>query len=191
MRPMNAAAQALLARIQAGEQIPLVQLVKVQFEAATVYLTTAGHVVPWDGQEWLPAGLGQIEAVTDSPDDIAPLKFTLPALTPAQVAVALESGTEGAPVRVYDALIDPATGACADAIPAWSGTLNVPSLQDGPEAVLQVTAEHRGVTALRAKPSRYTDDEQQRLHPGDTSLNIDPLTDAAPLVWPAASFFRR
>lgn len=191
MRTLNVAGSSLLARLHTGEQVPLVQLVQLDFEAATIYLTTAGHAVEWAGQEWLPAGLGQIEAVTDSPDDIAPLQFTLPGLTPQQVALALEDGTEGTPVRVYDALIDPATGVCADAVLAWSGTLNVPTLQDGPEAVLQVTAEHRGVTALRPKPSRYTDDEQRRLYPGDTSLDTDPLTDAAPLVWPAASFFRK
>ena len=41
MRAMNADALALLARMQAGERIPVVQLVQVDF-ATTVYLTTAG-----------------------------------------------------------------------------------------------------------------------------------------------------
>ena len=45
--------------------------------------------------------------------------------------------------------------------------------------------------ALRAKPSRYTNDEQQRRYTGDTSLDIDPATDAAPVAWPAASFFKQ
>jgi hypothetical protein len=52
------------------------------------------------------------------------------------------------------------------------------------------TAEHRQELAAQSKPSRYTNDEQQRLFPGDTALDFDPATDAAPLVWPAASYFK-
>ena len=191
MRVLNTAGQALLARMLAGEQVPVVQLVEVQFAAATVYLTTAGARIVWAGQNWEPAGLGVIEPIEDTATEMPALRVTLPALTPEQLFVALEPGTEGRPVRVYDALVDPDTGECADAVPAWSGTLNVPALQDGPQADLVVTAEHRGMLALRPKASRYTDDEQRRLYPGDNFCNVDPVTDAKPLAWPAASFFRQ
>ena len=190
MRTLNVAGQALMARVLAGEQLPLVQLVRIEF-AEVVYLTTAGCAIEWDGHSWLPAGLGTVEAIEDNAAEMQPLQFTLPGLTPDQIAVALDPGTEGRSVRVYDALIDPDTGACADAVLAWAGTLNVPSLQDGEQADLTVTAEHRGMLALRPKPSRYTDDEQRRLYPGDTCLQFDPATDAAPMVWPAASYFRK
>ena len=190
MRTINADGLALLARAQAGEQLPVTHLVRIDFAAATVYLTTAGGPITWDGQTWEPAGLGAIEPVEDTASEMPPLRFTLPGLSPDQLYVALEPGTEGSVVRVYDALIDPDTGACEDAVLAWSGTLNVPELIDGEQADMTVTAEHRGMLAIRPKPSRYTDDEQRRLYPGDTSLDFDPATDAAPLVWPAASFFR-
>ena len=62
--------------------------------------------------------------------------------------------------------------------------------QDGLSALVHFTAEHRASLALRQRVSRYTNDEQSRLSSGDTSLNVDPLTDAAPLVWPNASYFR-
>ena len=190
MRAINAGGLALLARVQAGEQLPITQLVRIDFAAATVYLTTAGSPITWGGQTWEPAGLGAIEPVEDTAAEMPPLRFTMPGLNPDQLYVALESGTEGSAVRVYDALIDPATGACEDAVLAWSGTLNVPELIDGEQADMTVTAEHRGMLAIRPKPSRYTDDEQRRLYPGDTSLDFDPATDAAPLVWPAASYFK-
>jgi hypothetical protein len=190
MRALSVAGLALYNRMLAGEQVPVVQLVRIQFTVATVYLTTAGHAIEWDSQTWNPAGLGVISPVEDSADEMPALQFTLPGLNEAQIAVALEPGTEGAGVRVYDALIDPDDGTCADAVLAWSGTLNVPTLIDGPQADMTVTAEHRGLLALRGKPSRYTDDEQRRLYAGDTSLDFDPETDAKPLAWPAASFFK-
>lgn len=191
MRTINAGGLALLERAQAGEQLPIVQLVRVDFAALTVYLTTAGAPITWAGQSWEPAGLGAIEPVEDAASEMPPLRFTLPGLTPEQVYVALEPGAEGSAVRVYDAIIDPDTGVCEDAVLAWSGTLNVPELIDGPQADMIVTAEHRGMLAIRPKPSRYTDDEQRRLYPGDTSLDFDPATDAKALVWPAASYFRQ
>jgi hypothetical protein len=182
--------KALLDSLTAGDKIPIVSLVKIDFQTATVYLTTAGHRIQFAGQNWEPAGLGQIEEVSDSDQDIAPLRLSMPGLTPAQKVLALESGTEGSAIRIYDALINPLNGLCEDAVQSWSGTLNVPTLQEGETAVLSVTAEHRGVSALRVKPSRYTNDEQQRLYPGDSSMDIDPMTDGAPLVWPAASYGR-
>jgi len=190
MRTLNTDAQALLARIEAGEQIPLVQLVAMLFPVPLLY-TTAGHSITWDGDTYVSAGLGGIEPIEDSTGDVQALQFSLPGITAEQIALALTEPVEGTTVHVYDALIDPATGVVADAVLAWSGTLNVPSIEDGQTATVVVTAEHRGMAALRPKPSRYTDDEQQRLFPGDTSLNIDPETDAGPIAWPKASFFRQ
>lgn len=190
MRTFNTAAAALLARFDAGEQVPVVQLVELQL-TVTQRLTTAGGPVTWGGHTWLPAQLGIVEAVEDVAGELQGLTFTLPAVSAEQLAVALTEAVEGAVVRVYDALVDPDTGVVADALLAWSGTLNVPTVNDGPQAVISVTAEHRGMLAIRPKPSRYTDDEQQRISAGDTSLQFDPATDAAPLAWPAASYFRK
>lgn len=189
MRTLNAGALALLARIEAGERIAMVQLVQLTADE-TLYLTTAGSDIVWGGQTWLRASV-VVEPIDDTRGELAGLTLSLPAVDSAQIALALTAAVEGGAVAVYDALVDPDTGAVADAVLAWSGTLNVPSFEDGPDATISITAEHRGVSALRSKPSRYTDDEQRRLYPGDTSLDFDPATDSGPLAWPAASYFKR
>jgi hypothetical protein len=188
MRPLNPAAAALLARIEAGEQIPLVQLVELGFSPVERY-TTAGYDIEWGGNTWGALGM-QIEPVTAAFGDMPGLSIALPAITPEAIALALADDIEGVTLRLYDAIIDPDTGEVAQAVLAWSGTLTQPQLEDGRTAAVTLNAEHRGVVALRPKVSRYTNDEQQRLYPGDTSLDFDPATDAGPLVWPAASFFR-
>lgn len=189
MRTLSVAAQALLDRLNAGEQIPVVHLVRIDM-AETVYLTTAGHAIEWAGQTWEPSGIGAIEPVHDTATEMPALQFTMPAVSDAQLVLALEPGVEGSTVTLYDAILDPDTGECADAVQSWAGTMNVPTLQDGAQADIIITAEHQGMLALRPKPSRYTDDEQRRLYPADTSLNFDPATDAKALTWPAASYFR-
>lgn len=190
MRSHNAASAALLARLEAGEHIPMVQLVEIAFTPTTERYCTAGITVQWGGFSWLGLGLG-LEPVEDAVGDMPAMTLSVPAVSPAQISLALTQQVEGTTMRVYDALVDPATGAVADAVLAWAGELSMPALEDGPKAVISVLAEHRGTVATRNRVSRYTHDEQQRLFPGDTALNFDPATDAAPLVWPAASFFKQ
>lgn len=189
MRALNTAGQALMARALAGEQIPVVQLVELELDVVW-RLTSAGIPLEWAGQTWQPVG-GTVTGVEDDVGEFLGITLTLPAVTPEQLAVALVEDVEGRTVRIYDAWVDPDTGAVADAALAWSGALEIPAIEDGPTATLAISAEHRGAIALRPKPSRYTDSEQRRLYPGDTSLNFDPATDAKPLAWPAASFFRQ
>lgn len=191
MRTLSLAGQALLDRITTGEQIPLVQLLEAQLTSLTLYLTTAGAPLVWAGHTWQPTALRIDPVAYGSNGEVDQLAFVLPGVDEDQLALALVEPVEGKTVRVYDALIDPATGTVVEVVLAWSGSLNVPGLEDGPSAVVSWTAEHRAVQALRVKPSRYTNDEQQRISPGDTCLNFDPATDAAPLAWPAASYFKQ
>ena len=188
MRTLNAAGQALQARQDAGEQIPVVLLIELQLTVPQ-YLTTAGIPLPWNGRTWEPRGV-RIDAVEEDAQEFSVISFALPALTEAQLALALVEDISEATVRVYSAWVDPDTGVVADASLEWSGALNVPAIEDGmQQAELVVTAEHRGSLALRVKPSRYTNDEQRRIDPTDSCLDIDPAIDAAPLPWPNASYF--
>lgn len=189
MRQINAQGLALLTRLQAGERIPIVRLIELMFSIPERYCT-AGSALTWNGSAWIPLGL-QIEPVEDKLGEFPALTLSMPAISPAQISLALTQPVAGTGVHIYEALVDPDTGAVADAVLSWSGELDVPGVEDGPQAVISVLAEHRGTIATRNRPSRYTDDEQQRLYPGDTSLKFDPALDAAPLTWPAASFFKR
>lgn len=189
-RTLNSTAQALLTAAQAGTQIAWAQLVEISTDDETLRLTTAGWDITWGGFTWT-RGAVTVEPIDDQRGELQGLVISLPAVDESQLALALTADLEGATLRVYDAMIDPTTGVVADAPLAWSGTLNVPGIEDGATARISITAEHRGVAALRPKVSRYTEDEQRRLYSGDTSLAFDPATDAGPLVWPAAGFFRQ
>jgi len=191
VRTLNAAAIALLNRIGAGERVPWVQLVEMQLASGTLRLTTAGEDVDWGGNTWSRAGMGSIDPIDDGSAELPGLGFTMPGANQSDLARVLVEPVEGKTVRVYDALIDPDTHVVADTVLAWTGTLNVPAISDGPVAIVSVTAEHRGVVALRPKPRRYNNAEQQRRYPGDTCFNFDPATDSGPIAWPKATFFRR
>lgn len=188
MKTWNTAAQALLARHVAGERIDFVPLL---FADMTVpqYLAVYGVPLVWDGHTWEPRDIA-IGNASSSVTELAGLTITLPGVDAGQIALAFDD-VEGAALRLYVAIVDPQTGEVADAMQLWAGELDVPGWQDGAEASVIFTAEHRGSLALRPKVARYTDDEQRRLYPGDTSLNVPPSTDSAGRVWPAASYFKQ
>lgn len=186
MRTLNAAGLALLARAQAGERIPIVQLVYLGTTVPQRW-SACGTELAWDGHTWAAQdiAIGEIEdAVTGLPD----LTFTLPGVSPSQIALAFDS-LEGVPVIVRDAWVNPTTGEVADAIVAWQGEVDTPGWQDGAEASVIFTAVHKGKAALRGKPWRYTDDAQRRINSTDLALDFDPKTDSLGVVWPSARFY--
>jgi hypothetical protein len=187
VRTRNSAAQALLERLLAGEKIPAIPLVFMDLDVPQ-YWALCSVALTWGGHTWEPLDIA-IGSVSDSVQQADGIRFTLPGATSAQLALAAQD-VEGAAVTIYLAWVDPDTAEVADAIQLWAGELDQPGWQDGPTALAHFRAEPAATIALRDRVSRYTDDEQQRLHSGDTSLDVDPLTDAAPLIWPSASYYR-
>jgi hypothetical protein len=189
MRVLNAQGLALKARAVAGERIDMPLLVFVDLPATPQRWALGGTPVAWGGYTWVDQDL-QAEAIEDDAGQPAGTQLTLPGVTEQQLALAVDGDIEGSQQRIYLALQDPVSAEVADAMQVWAGELDIPGWQHGTQSLVHLTAEHRATVAARPRVSRYTDDEQQRLYPGDTSLAFDPGTDAAPMVWPNASFFK-
>lgn len=189
MRTLNTAGQALLDRLVAGEKIPVVDLLYMGLPVPQRW-ALAGVPLVWGGNTWQARDIA-ISELADEVPSINNLRITLPGVTESERALALDGDIEGAAVELYKALVDPDTGAVGDALLVWAGELDMPGWQYGREAAVHFSAEHRATIALRPRVSRYTNDEQQRLYAGDTSLDIDPATDGGDLIWPAAGFYKR
>ena len=187
MKSLNVAGQALQARRVAGEKIPIVDLVYLGLTVPQRW-AVCGLQLVWGGYTWAARDV-RLSDVQRSIADYSALQITLPAIADAERALAF-ADVEGAPVEIYRAWVDPQTGVVADAILRWAGELDLAGWQDGAEAYVHFGAESRAALALTPKVSRYTNDEQQRINPGDTCFDFDPATDAAPLVWPAASYWK-
>lgn len=187
MRTLSAGAQALQVRRLAGEPVPVVPLVFMDL-ATPQRWAVAGAPLVWGGYTWAARDI-VVDPVDDQVGSFAPLRLLLPGVTDSERALAFED-VEGKAIEIRAAYVDPDTGAVADAVLLWAGELDVAGWDAGPVSTVAFTAESRASIALRGRTSRYTNDEQQRLYSGDTSLDTDPATDAAPLVWPAAGYWR-
>lgn len=201
MRTLNANGAALQARRLAGEKIPVVPLLYLGPNA----ITGTGIAVAqrwaidgtsriWSSQTWVARDIG-LSNLQSEVSEFSGVQLTLPAVTDAERALAF-SDVEGSLVRIYRAWVDPdgattgTPGSVADALLFWEGEIDQAGWQAGRVSVAHFSVECLASVALRPKPRRYTNDEQQRVSAGDTSLDIDPATDASAVVWPAASFFR-
>ena len=159
-----------------------------------LYLTSATRKVIFGGNEYLALGhLGAVDPVDDKAgSDNKSLKFTLSGVPNELLAISLQENIRSRPVSVRIAILHPITHDVIDAPTIWSGTLDQMPIQSGAESsVITVTAEHRGSTFARPKPIRYTDNDQRRLFPGDTSLRFIVPQSTHQDVWPSAAWGRQ
>jgi hypothetical protein len=158
----------------------------------TIYLST-GPDLEYDGELWLGAShVGSIGVVDDSPGERKALTFSMRGLAASELSLAMSDAIRGRDVMVYEAICSGDTWQVSGVYEIWSGTISqVGGQVGGGTGMVQVTAEHSGTTYARAKPLRYTDGDQQRLHAGDRSLQF-VVSQANHLdVWPAAAYFRQ
>jgi hypothetical protein len=192
MRTLTAPTLAALA----GSTLPIGLLVEMDLtiplylNSANIDLTLAfnGTTITYIGTK----GLGKVEAIRETPAEVAQLRFELSGVPATSIALALAEPVQGKAVRIKRAVFDPATYQLLDVRLRWAGTLDVMSISDGPgAATISVTAEHAGIDLLRPVTSLYTQSDQQRQAPGDLAFQF--VSDQADMrvVWPAASWGRQ
>ncbi len=188
MRSVSAPAQAVLA----GPVVPLCLLLELAF-APVVRLCTGAVTIEYGSQLYFGTGsLGAVEAVTDEVQSTTGLRFTLSGVPLDSIALALAETVRGTACTLRSAILDPATHAVLDAPIVFTGTLDSMPITHGiDDATIGVVAIHRGDTFRRPKPLRYTDGDQQRLFPGDTSMRYVLSQAQVQDVWPAASYFKQ
>jgi hypothetical protein len=188
MRAISPAALAVLS----SETVPMVLLVEMLL-TQPLRMSSASVPITYGGAEYLGLGhFGAVEEVEDSPGEYKNLVFALNGVASDLISIALSENIRGKPVTMRLGVMDPNNFTVLDAPVIWAGTLDQMPIQMGKETgIVNVTAEHRGVTFARPKPLNYTDNDQRRLFPGDTSLKTIQSQSTHPDVWPAASYFKR
>lgn len=190
MRGLNSAAQAI---VTAGGKIPMALLVDMPGLSTPLHLCTGRWPLIWGGTNYTAVGtLGEVDAAQESSSGPRPLGFRLNGVPASMRALVLSENVQGRAVSVYLAIFDPATYQIADAVLEWDGLLDVMSWQDdGATGSITVSAESAGADLLRGVPVRYTDQDQQRLYPGDLGFQYVIDQGEKTITWPAASYFRR
>jgi hypothetical protein len=152
---------------------------------------------PWKitylGEEYLGvAKVGSVDVVDDTPGELKGLKFSIPAIDPADVAAALAADIQGRSVVLYTAIFHVDTFEALETFVEWAGRLDVMRLVERESFdLIEVTAEHIGIDLLRPSGLMYTDEDQQSLYPGDKSFEYVVDQSTQQIIFPTAEYFKR
>jgi hypothetical protein len=89
----------------------------------------------------------------------------------------------GQPVKVYVGAFS-GGALIADPINSWIGRMDAPTISvDGKTATISISCESRLVQLNVAVDRRYTNDDQQRDHPGDLGFSHVSAIQEVPIYW--------
>ena len=190
MRTLSAPAIAALA----APEVPLVQLLLLNFPSGAVALNSSTWDLVWLGVTYKGAyGMGSISAIADAPGEIKGLQFDISGVDPAAVSLALDDAdqVQGTLVTIRTAILD-SNYQIVDAPVEWTGLLDTMTLQeDGAASSISCTAESTAVDLLRGGVLTYSDADHQTLYPGDRAFEYVVSQAGTRVVWPARSWFLR
>jgi hypothetical protein len=156
-----------LPTVLARDHVEFFPLVKLEFDSGTLYLSGCDFAVDYLGQLWTSLrGLGAIDVITESPDEIPGISLTLSGVPNEAIVHAQTEKYRGRRVTVLWAFFDGdvllVDSAC------WQGYIDVPVITRGPATcTIQITAENRMIDWQRPRGLIFNHADQQRILVGD------------------------
>lgn len=181
MRDMTASATAAIT----ADNVPLLMLIEMDFAAGFLRVNNSGQTITWDGYDWLGVGsLGSIEAIVEGADLAATgIGFQFSGVDTSLVAVALGQKYQGRAVKLWYAPLDANHAVIVDPIGPFQYRMDTMDIEIGTTASIRVSAESRLIDWERSMNTRYTHEEQQRLHPNDLGLQYVPQMVEKQIRW--------
>jgi hypothetical protein len=145
-----------------------------------------------DGNVFLGVGnLGTISVTEESAELRAyGLTLVLSGIPRDTVALGLLRGFQNRRGTVWEVPLDPNTfEPLASPVIIFRGRMDTLDVQLGDTGTVTVALENRLADWDRPRIRRYTDEDQQAAHPGDTGLRFVPATTDKEITWPGREFF--
>jgi len=143
-----------------------------------------------DGDTYAGVGtFGNISPISESTGVRANgIELSLSGIPAEVVSLVLSEPYRGRPVSLKMAVLDASLAVIADAVEVFAGRIDTMSLNDsGETSVVTIAAESRLIDLERPRETRYTDEEQQRLFPGDLGLEYVAGLQDKELPWGVAA----
>jgi hypothetical protein len=174
-----------LAQATAKSSFPIV-LVQITFKDGIQYAWTGIGNLVWSGNTYTGVGqLGKIGPITeDTAVQAQGLQLELTGVPQNLLNEALGQCQQGNAVNVYFGFLDSSGNVIADPYLAFSGRMDVPTIDEGAEtATITLTAENRLIDLQRVRQRNFTQQDQILDYPTDTGFTFVPLLQQLNLVW--------
>lgn len=185
-----AAASAVVA-----EQVARAMAVELAFGSGVVRLASTTWDLDIDGDTYTGVGvLGAISAVEEAADLASTqLTLSLSGIPADTVAVALGENYQNRAVTIWEVPLDADTNLpVEDPIVLFRGRMDVMTVKrDAGGARVELTVTNRLVDWERPRRILFSDEQQQRAHPGDTSFRYAASLGERTVIWPNADAFKK
>jgi hypothetical protein len=169
--------------------VKLAFLAELNFAAGAVRFWTGRVNLSWGGHTWTGAGeFGGVSPVEEMTDIGAPgITLSLNGVSSSLMTLALADGYRGRSCKLWVVIVDD-SNAVVYAYQNFAGRMDVMKITDsGDTCSISLQVENRLIDLKRPRNLRYTDQEQQRLFPGDLGLQYSAKIAEQPIYWGIAS----
>lgn len=169
----------------AGDNVPLVLFLQMEFDSGTSRVTNAAYDISWNGYTWTGVGaLGSIEPVQEGADLQAyGLALKLSGIPTTQLATALDEDYQGRQATIWAAPLDSEHRIVSDPVIVFKGRMDTMPITMGRSGEITLNLESRLVDWERARVRRYNDADQQAEYPGDLGLQFVEQMVEKQLIW--------
>ncbi len=144
-------------------------------------------------------GLGDLIGIStiEETEDIksSGIELSLSGVPSALLSSILGDARQGKTATVWIAFLDSSLAIIADELILFRGRTDVPTITEGGEfSIISMRVENHLIDLKRARNHRYTQEDQQVLHPTDLFFEFVPSLQNADINWgivePVHNFFR-
>jgi hypothetical protein len=171
----------------AAPQLAPVWFFEADFSGGYARAWNGVGTIVWDGKLWLGTGtllaLGPVEETRELEE--TQCAVSLSGVDPTMVSIAYGDFSQGRALTIWLGNMDVASGLITDD-PArvFRGRMDsISDTDDGDTAVITVTASSSISDPKRIRARYYTDQDQQRLFPGDRSFRFIPSLQDRNIYW--------
>jgi hypothetical protein len=163
-----------IAQLKSAKITPFV-LLQGKFVSGYVNLWTGLGQLSWNGVTW--QGLGSLIAISPIGEttelQASGVSISLSGIPSDLLGAALTECKQGYPVTLWLGFMTDTGAVVADPAVAHSGRMDTVEVNEGGDtSTITITVENRLIDLQRARSSNYTDEEQQRLYPGDKGFQF-------------------
>lgn len=162
------------------------------FDLAPVRITGAPYAISIAGNEFVGVGLlGKISTAEEAADlQSYRMTLQLSGIPRDAIALALTEPYQGRRATVWDVPMTAAFVPVADPVIIFRGRMDVMQIEIGDTASVTLSLLNRLGDWDRARMLRYSDEEQQRVHPGDFGLQYAAAMENKEIIWPSRAWFK-
>lgn len=166
----------------------ILPLVELYFTSGTLMLALG----PWNytsmsGTYTATGPTAYVKAASESAGTQEGLEVGMSGLDPAIITLADTEPYRGRILRILKAYLSLDTNSpIGEPVPWFVGRIKSMNIvEDNTTANVAILAEHYEVELSKPAPLRYSDADQQRLHPGDKGCQYSADTANKDIVWPS------